>query len=129
MKNIGAHYLTNRIMSKKPPRHVYVKGNGKPGQTFDVDRFATLCEQYGLDPAEATLKLLNDAEQAEGLKAKEKLDAYIKLMEFLYSKKRSIEGEIDVEHTYVVSSEPLSDAEWENDYGVGTAEGATESTH
>ena len=83
--------VIEKILATKPPKHIRTRGNGKPGQTFSMDRFVTLCNKWGLDPAEAALKLLQDPLESSDLKAKEKLDAYIKLMEYAYAKQRAVE--------------------------------------
>ena len=80
------------------PKSMMKQGKGyKPGQRFDGDRFAQLCVDKGLDPAEAALELLK-SERGLELKAKELLDAYTKLMEYVYPKQRAVEhsGSLDV---------------------------------
>lgn len=90
--NIAGHVLANKINGTRPPKHMTQKGNGRPGQKFDADRFAELCAQHKLDPAEEALKLLADLEVQERLKPKDRLDAYTKLMEYIYPKKKSVES-------------------------------------
>ena len=121
---IGAHVLANKIYSTRPPKHMTQKGNGKPGQTFSVERLEKLCERYGLDPCEVAVKGLS-AQHAPDLKDKDRADIALKLMEYLMPKKRSIEGEVEVEHHYVISSDPLDDSDWEAAYSMGATEGAS----
>lgn len=56
---------------------------------FNAERFAELCIARGADPAEAALKILEL--ESDDLPARARLDANIKLMEFLYPKQRAIE--------------------------------------
>ncbi len=96
--NIAGEVIRNAQTRTPPPAHMKPKSDRyKPGQTFNVERFAEICAEYDLDPAEAAVKLLQTENVA--LKDKEKLDAYIKLMEYGYAKKRSVEAEMKGEMT------------------------------
>lgn len=88
---VSKHVRSNMIYSSKTSKATRMRGNGKPGQKFNPDRFAGLCIKMKKDPAEAALKLLTNPVDLDQLKAKEKLDAYIRLMEYLYPKQRAIE--------------------------------------
>lgn len=90
MKDPGYHAFTNQIMSTKPPKHMRVKGTGKPGQRFDVERLEKLCHERKLDPCAVVveaLKVIGD----DALKTREKADVALKLMEYLMPKQRAVE--------------------------------------
>lgn len=98
-------------LSTPPPKHMRVRGNGRPGQVFDPERFARLCEEKGKDPAAALLDLLDG--RADELKAKELADIYTRLMEYLYPKQRAVEhsGEIGLGLPELLER---ADEEWSN---------------
>lgn len=72
-------------MKTPPPKHM-TEGTKRK---FDPERFAALCEARGLDPAEMAINILNL--EHDSLKPKERLEAAIKLMEYLYPKQRAVE--------------------------------------
>lgn len=83
----GQEFLHNLAMSTPPPKHMRKRGNGKPGQTFNLERLAALCKQYNVDPAEVAVKgLLTGA-----LTDKERMDIALKLMEYTYAKRKAVE--------------------------------------
>ena len=81
--------LTNLINGTPPPKKWLESPGYRKGMKFNSERFAELCEQKGYDPAEVALEILKM--RATELKAKEHLDAVLKLMEFAYPKQRAIE--------------------------------------
>lgn len=82
--------LYEAALRTPPPAHMKRQSKRyKKGQTFNVERFAEICNEHQLDPAEAAVTLLQRPDVE--LKDKEKLEAYIKLMEYLYSKRKAIE--------------------------------------
>jgi hypothetical protein len=118
------HILRNiQTNTKAPPMDR--SDRYRPGQTFDVDRFAAICSERNLDPAEAAVKLLQKADV--DLKDKEKLDAYIRLMEFLYSKKKAVEltGK-DGGPVEVTDRPQLTREEWLKAHGLAAAAGSTD---
>lgn len=82
----------------------------KSGQSFSLDRFVALCEARGLDPAEKVMDILEDAGAVADLKPKERLDAYLRLMEYAYPKLRATENTHNVN---VTLSDLLVDVEHE----------------
>jgi hypothetical protein len=122
---IAAHVMANMANGTKPERHRYVKGNGKPGQTFNVERLERACLEFRADPCEVAAKGLVP-ELTPTLTEKERSDIALKIMEYLMPKKRAIEGEIEHEHTFVVASEPMTDDEWSDTYGMGATTGSAE---
>ena len=76
-------------INTRPPKHM--RGNGKPGQKFNDASFVMLCEEYDIDPAVAALMVLRNPDRVKDLTTKEQLDIYIKLMEYAYAKRKSVE--------------------------------------
>lgn len=85
MKNWGPEALCNIRMATPPPAHM----TQKDGRKFDPERFADLCIKKGYDPAEGAIAIL-ELEKGD-LDPKARLDAHIKLMEYVYAKKRAVE--------------------------------------
>lgn len=85
--NLAQEALMNVNTSSKPPKHVRTKGLGKPGQRFNLERLSELCDKYGIDPAEVAVRGL----QAGDLSDKERMDIALKLMEYTYAKRKSVE--------------------------------------
>lgn len=71
----------------KPPKHMRTRGNGKPGQKFNIERLTELAKQYNVDPAEVAFKGLQCGELSD----KERMDIALKLMEYTYAKRKSVE--------------------------------------
>lgn len=82
--------IYNVATSTKPPKHMRTRGNGKPGQKFNTERLAALCEKYGIDPAEQAMKGL-DPMKTPDLKDRDRIDIAVKLMEYLYAKRKAVE--------------------------------------
>lgn len=80
----------NVAISTKPPKHMRAKGNGKPGQKFNTERLAKLCEKYGMDPAEVAFQGL-DPMRTPDLKDRDRIDIAAKLMEYMYAKRKAVE--------------------------------------
>ena len=96
-------------MKTKPPKHMK-RGNGKPGQTFSLERLEQLCKQYGADPAEVAIVGLDKALVPE-LKDKERIDIALRLMEYTYAKRKAVEvngGDKPVELVVRWASDKLS---------------------
>ena len=87
--NIAGEVLANIIHGTPVPKHTFRSPGYRPNMKFNVERFAELCEKQGLDPAEKALEILKM--RGHDLSAKELLDAYTKLMEYLYPKKRAVD--------------------------------------
>jgi len=85
--NIAHEVLTNVRNGSKPPKHMRTKGNGKPGQKFSIERLTELSKHYGIDPAEVAFKGLQCGELSD----KERMDIALKLMEYTYAKRKSVE--------------------------------------
>ena len=85
MKSWGPEALCNVAMSTPPPKHMIEKEK----RLFDPERFARLCIQKGYDPAEGAIAILEI--EKDNLDPKARLDAHIKLMEYVYAKKRAVE--------------------------------------
>jgi len=85
MKNWGPEALCNIRMATPPPAHMTQKDERK----FDPERFARLCIAKGYDPAEGAIAIL-ELEKGD-VDPKARLDAHIKLMEYVYAKKRAVE--------------------------------------
>lgn len=85
-----AEAVHNLAIAKKAPKHMRVKGNGRPGQKFSLTRLEALCNQYNIDPAEQAIKGLIPALSPE-LGDKERADIALKLMEYTYAKRKSVE--------------------------------------
>ncbi len=114
----AAAVIADAQVKAKVPAHT-LRGNAKPGQKFDGDRFAELCVKRKIDPAEAALKLLQDPAALSELKAKEKLDAYIRLMEYAYPKKRATEAKVEHSGTIEIAERPkMTREEWMRAHGL-----------
>lgn len=87
--NIQGEVLMRANTRTKPPKHMK-KGNGKPGQKFSIERLESLCEKYGIDPAEVAVAGL-DPLKAPDLKDKERIDIALRLMEYTYAKRKAVE--------------------------------------
>lgn len=85
--NIAREALSNIQTGSKPPKHMRQRGNGKPGQRFNIERLSDLCDRYGIDPAEVAVRGL----QTGDLSDKERMDIALKLMEYTYAKRKSVE--------------------------------------
>ena len=85
--NIAHEALTNLRNGTKPPKHMRTRGNGKPGQRFNIQRLSELCDRYGVDPAETAVKGLIQGDLTD----KERMDIALKLMEYTYAKRKSVE--------------------------------------
>lgn len=88
--SIAHEVLTNIRNSTKPPAHMRKSGKGKPGQTFNLERLTGLCARYGIDPAEVAFKGL-DPSVTPDLDDKQRTEIALKLMEYLYAKRKSVE--------------------------------------
>lgn len=71
----------------KPPKHMRTKGNGKPGQKFNIERLSDLCSKYGVDPAEVAVRGLTAGELSD----KERMDVALRLMKYMYAERKSVE--------------------------------------
>ena len=80
----------NVALATKPPKHMRTKGNGKPGQEFNLERLSGLCKKYGIDPAEQAFKGL-DPMLTPDLKDRDRTEIALKLMEYLYAKRKAVE--------------------------------------
>lgn len=85
--NIAHEALTNLRNATKPPKHMRTRGRGKPGQKFNIERLTELCHQYNVDPAEVAFKGLQHGDLTD----KERMDIALKLMEYTYAKRKSVE--------------------------------------
>jgi hypothetical protein len=85
--NIARETLTNVSMGTKPPKHMRTRGNGKPGQKFNIDRLSDLCSKYGVDPAEVAVRGLTVGELSD----KERMDVALRLMKYMYAERKSVE--------------------------------------
>lgn len=66
------------------------RGNGKPGQKFNLERLTDLCQKYGIDPAEVAFKGL-DPIKTPDLKDRDRIDIATRLMEYMYAKRKAVE--------------------------------------
>lgn len=128
MTDIARDYLTRKQLATKPAKNIRQRGNGRSGQRFNIERLEEACRRIGVDPCEVAAKGLSK-EAAPDLSDKERADIALKLMEYLMPKRRAIEGEVEVEHSYVVTSEPMDENDWQDAYSLGATEGAAEGTH
>ena len=87
--NITREILANAANRTPPPKHYLQSAGYRKGMKFNAERFAELCEKRGYDPAEVAIDILRT--RATELKAKEHLDAVLKLAEFAYPKQRAVE--------------------------------------
>ena len=85
--NIAGEVLANVRNGTKPPKHMRTRGNGKPGQKFSIERLTELARQYNVDPAEVAFKGLQHGDLTD----KERMDIALKLMEYTYAKRKSVE--------------------------------------
>lgn len=90
MKNPGAHVYTNTVMNTKLPKHIRVRGEGKPGQRFSKERLEALCDELGYDPCAVAI-LASQVEGENALKPRDKADVALKIMEYLLPKQRAVE--------------------------------------
>lgn len=88
--NIAAEVLSNVNTSTKPPRHMRVRGNGKPGQKFNIERLASLCDKYRIDPAEVAFKGL-DPSLTPDLSDSDRAQIALRLMKYMYPERRAVE--------------------------------------
>ena len=88
--NVAQEALHNIAMNTKPPKHMRTRGNGKPGQKFNIERLASLCEKYRIDPAEVAFKGLDPALTPD-LNDGERAQIALRLMKYMYPERKSVE--------------------------------------
>lgn len=88
--NLAHSVLMRANIKTKPPKHMRTRGDGKPGQKFNLERLEQLCAKYGIDPAEIAVAGL-DPTKSPDLKDKERIDIALRLMEYTYAKRKAVE--------------------------------------
>lgn len=77
----------NVAIGTKPPKHMRTKGNGKPGQKPSFERLVEVCEKRGFDPLEVVVSGC----MSMGLDEKSRVEWSLKVMEYLYAKRKAVE--------------------------------------
>lgn len=97
-----------------------------PGQAWSHERFGNICEERGYDPALVAVEFMRRERESLAMTDKEYMDVTLKLMEYLYAKRRAVEvsgpdgGPVQTED---VTRPTLTKEEWLAAHGLAASTG------